>query len=67
MLTIADMLELREKYKAEADLLLLKASVLTDLISLAETKEPVVTETVEVQTLAEFPEQREEEATDESY
>jgi hypothetical protein len=40
---------------------------LTDLISLAETKEPVVTETVEVQTLAEFSEQTEEEATDESY
>lgn len=65
MLTIADMLELREKYKAEADLLLLKASVLTDLISLAETKEPVVKETIEVQTLVDFPAQ--EEATDESY
>jgi hypothetical protein len=67
MLTIADMLELREKYKAEADLLLLKASVLTDLISLAETKEPVVTETIEVQTLVDFPAQTEGQTTDESY
>lgn len=68
MLTIADMLELREKYKAEADLLLLKASVLTDLISLAETKTPTVEETVEVKTLADFAGQDDyPQSTDESY
>lgn len=44
MLTIADMLELRAEYEAKAKEFLLKASVLTDLISLAEEKVEIAEE-----------------------
>ena len=69
MLTIADMLELRAKYQEEAKTLLLKADVLTDLISLAEEKTEAVEEKAEVSSVEPFPVAFDAtcENTDESY
>ena len=68
MLTIEDILDLREQYKAQVDTLLLKIEVLTDLMVLAEKKEPTYCEKVENVVPSEVVEvETETTYTDESY
>lgn len=62
MLTIEDILDLREQYKSQVDTLLLKIEVLTDLMALAEMKEQQEPQTIEV-----FADNISTTITDESY